>query len=80
MPIVAVVDGMMILLISTTAIRPAFTLRPATTPISIATVGVIDGDLPVAKRRVLDWAREHKTELSAAWAEVRREQKPERIR
>jgi len=48
--------------------------------VSIATLKIIDGELPANKRRrVLKWAAEHQEALSAAWKAVQNSEKPRRI-
>lgn len=82
MPIVAIVDGVRIILYFNDHDPPHFhaELGEFRAKVSIATLSVIDGDLPPAKqRRILEWARDHQHELSAAWADVSNNRKPRRI-
>jgi Domain of unknown function (DUF4160) len=81
-PIVAIVDGVKIMLFFRDHDPPhvhaeygEFRAR-----ISIATASILQGDLPPGKkRRILEWAREHQEALSAAWADVQSDRKPRSI-
>jgi hypothetical protein len=48
--------------------------------VSIATLKIIEGELPPNKRnRVLEWAGQHQEALSMTWKTVQSRQKPGRI-
>jgi hypothetical protein len=82
MPVVAIVDGVLIMFFFNDHDPPHFHVRYGDfqAKVSIATLKFIDGDLPRNKRRrVLEWASEHQEALSATWKAVRSRQKPGRI-
>lgn len=82
MPVVAVVDGMMVILYFEDHDPPHFHVEfgEFRARVSIATATLMDGRLPVAKRRkLLEWTREHRAELAQAWQDVRQDRKPKRI-
>jgi len=69
MPVVAIVDGMLIMFFFNDHDPPHFHVDYGDfrAKVSIATLKIIDGELPANKRRpVLKWAGEHQEELSAA--------------
>ncbi len=62
MPVIAIVDGVLIILFFNDHEPPHFHVECGEfqAKISIATLKIIDGDLPANKRRrVLEWASEH---------------------
>jgi hypothetical protein len=82
MPVVAIVDGMLIMFLFNDHDPPHFHVDYGDfrAKVSIATLKIIDGALPADKRRrVLKWAGEHQEELSAAWKAVQNSEKPGRI-
>jgi len=82
MPVVAIVDGMLIMFFFNDHDPPHFHVDYGDfrAKVSIATLKIIDGELPANKRRrVLKWAAEHQEELSAAWKAVQNSEKPRRI-
>lgn len=82
MPIVAIVDGVKIIFFFKDHDPPHFHVEYAEyrAKISIATLKVIEGRLPVAKRRrVIEWAKENQEALSAAWQDSQGRRKPRRI-
>ena len=82
MPVVAIVDGMLIMFFFNDHDPPHFHVDcgDSRAKVSIATLKIIDGELPANKRRrVLKWAGEHQEELSAAWKAVQNSEKPRRI-
>jgi len=81
-PIVAIVDGVKIMFFFRDHDPPHFHAEYGEfrARISIATLRIIQGDLPVGKRRrVLQWAEEHQEELSLAWADAQSDRKPRSI-
>ena len=83
MPVVAIVDGMLIILFFNDHDPPHFHVEfgEFKARVSIATSEIIEGRLPVAKRRkLLEWAKAHREELGQAWKEVRQDRKPQRIK
>ena len=77
-PIVAIVDGVKIMFFFRDHDPPHFHAEYG--EYSIATLRIIQGDLPVGKRRrVLQWAEEHQEELSLAWADAQSDRKPRSI-
>ncbi|HLN37077.1 MAG TPA: DUF4160 domain-containing protein [Xanthobacteraceae bacterium] len=82
MPVVAIVDGMLIMFFFNDHDPPHFHVDYGDfrAKVSIATLKIIDGELPANKRRrVLKWAAEHQEALSAAWKAVQNSEKPRRI-
>jgi len=82
MPVVAIVDGMLIMFFFNDHDPPHFHVDCGDfrAKVSIATLKIIDGALPANKRRrVLKWASEHQEELSAVWKAVQNSEKPRRI-
>jgi len=82
MPVVAIVDGMLIMFFFNDHDPPHFHVDYGDfrAKVSIATLKIIDGELPANKRRsALKWAAEHQEELSAAWKAVQNSEKPRRI-
>jgi hypothetical protein len=82
MPIVAIVDGVRIMFFYKDHDPPHFHLEYAEfrAKISIATLKIIEGRLPAAKRRrVIEWAKKNQEALSAAWQESQARRKPRRI-
>jgi len=81
-PVVAIVDGMMVMLFFNDHDPPHFHVEYGDfhARVSIATMQLIDGRLPIAKRRkLLQWARDHQEELAQGWKDIRSERKPRRI-
>ena len=82
MPVVAIVDGVLIMLFFNDHDPPHFHVEYGEfqAKVSIATLKIIEGDIPPDKRnRVLEWAGRHQEDLSAAWKATRNKQKPGRI-
>jgi hypothetical protein len=82
MPVVAIVDGVLIMFFYNDHDPPHFHVEYGEfrAKVSIATLKIIEGDLPANKRRrVLEWASEHQDALSVAWSDARNSRKPRRI-
>jgi hypothetical protein len=82
-PTVAIVDGMLILLFFDDHDPPHFHVEfgEFRARVSIATATMLDGRLPVAKRRkLLEWTRDHREDLGRAWHDVRKGLKVQRIK
>jgi len=83
MPVIAVVEGMLVMIYFKDHGPPHFHVEfgEFQAGISIATLSVMDGTLPIAKRRkLLEWAKDHQDQLAQAWQDVQRERKPRRIK
>ncbi len=82
MPIIAIVDGIRIMIFFNDHDPPHVHVECGEHKgrLSIATLRLMDGDLPAGKRRKLEaWAQVHQAELSRAWQDVRGNRKPGRI-
>jgi hypothetical protein len=82
MPVVAIVDGMLIMFFYNDHDPPHFHVDCGDyrAKVSIATLKIIEGELPPNKRnRVLEWAGQHQEALSMTWKTVQSRQKPGRI-
>ena len=82
MPIIAIVDGVQIRMFHNDHVPPHFhaILGGDEVLITIRSLDVIRGALPVAKqRRIMEWAREHQGELALNWIKCQDDQPPERI-
>jgi hypothetical protein len=82
MPVVAIVDGMLIMFFFNDHEPPHFHVEfgEFQAKVSIATLQIIQGELPPNKRhRVLEWAKQRQRALSDTWKAVQSQQKPRRI-
>ena len=83
MPTVAIVDGVRIEFYADEHPPPHFHARMAefVAQIRIEPVTVLKGSLPPNKLHdVLDWARQHRTELLEAWNDLAAGRKPSKIK
>ena len=82
MPMIAIVDGVKILMFFNDHAPPHFhaVIGDDEVLISIRDLGTLEGSLSPAKlRRVLSWARDHQGALALNWIRCQDEQQPERI-
>ena len=82
MPMIAIVDGVKILMFYNDHAPPHFhaVIGDDKVLISIRDFGTLEGSLPPAKlRRVLPWARDHQGASVLNWNKCQDEQQPDRI-
>ena len=82
MPTVAIIFGIKIMFFFNDHGIPHFhaDIDDCHAKIAIETLEIIEGSLPKSKqKRLMKWVVEHKSELLAAWHDVRNEKKPRSI-